>query len=95
MHSTPALAELERDPPLEPRTAFSLVEGDLVNRVFGFFGIGLRPLHLLWRSLILAVMTWGALAVIAGVEGLSGVTVRWSRRVGSEATRVPRRTGRD
>ena len=56
----------DRLPPLRTRVAFSLFEGDLVNR--GFDAIGLRSrrgIDLILRSLLLMGTTWGVVAVAA------------------------------
>jgi hypothetical protein len=58
---------------LAPRIQFSLVEGDLVNRIFGWVRLGLRPLHLFLRSIVLVILTWGVLAFLAVRQGLYGV----------------------
>ena len=53
-------------PPSPTRVAFSLFEGDLVNRIFSSFGIhGRRAVDLIARILILISVTWGVLAVLA------------------------------
>jgi len=53
-------------PPSPTRVAFSLFEGDLVNRIFSYFGIhGRRAVDLIARILILMSVTWGVLAVLA------------------------------
>ncbi len=50
--------------------AFSLVEGDLVNRAFSRLGLhGRRVVDLLGRSVTLWFVTWFPLALIALVEG--------------------------
>ena len=56
----------DRLPTLRTRVAFSLFEGDLVNR--GFDAIGLRSrrgIDLILRSLLLMGATWGVVAVAA------------------------------
>jgi hypothetical protein len=57
------------------RVPFSLFEGDLVNRIFGWMGLGSQRIrHLVGRSACLVFLTWGMLAliVLASGSGRSG-----------------------
>jgi len=56
----------DRLPPPRTRVAFSLFEGDLVNRGFDAIGLrGRRGIDLILRSLLLMGTTWGVVAVAA------------------------------
>lgn len=71
-----APAERADEPAPALRTQFSLTEGDLVNRLFGLIGLGARrPVEILFRSVILVFLTWGALALLASWQGLYSVRV--------------------
>ena len=61
----------EREDSDQPRSQFSVFEGDLVNRGFAKLGLGpRRPMHLLGRIVVLISVTWLPMALLALVTRL-------------------------
>jgi len=65
--SEPAIGtEPEVVSPQRRVSELSLFDGDLVNRIFGWLGLGpRRPRHLVGRALLLIALTWVPLAILA------------------------------